>query len=114
MLVPKLRAGGRRVFVDYEEFKLGAPLVTEMARGVEQSRYTLAVLSPGYLESNFTELEGIMAEHLGLELTERRLVALMRWPCVPRLGFRAKLWLDLVDDATVDDGIDRLIRELAA
>ncbi len=49
------------------DFRLGAPLVVEMARAVEQSRYTLAVLSPAYLTSNFAELENVLAEHLGLE-----------------------------------------------
>ena len=39
-LVPRLEAEGLRVFVDYKHFKLGAPLVLEMARGVETARYT--------------------------------------------------------------------------
>jgi hypothetical protein len=86
VLVERLHAAGLRVFVDYESFRLGAPLVLEMARGVEQSRYTLAVLSPAYLASNFGELENVLAEHLGLELSQRRLLAVRRVPCRPRLG----------------------------
>jgi hypothetical protein len=31
------------VFIDVESFRLGVPLILEMTRGVEQSRYTLAV-----------------------------------------------------------------------
>ena len=112
VLVPYLKAAGLRVFIDYEEFRLGAPLVSEMARGVEQSRFTLAVLSPGYLESNFTQLESVMAEHMGLEHSEHRLVAIKRWPCTPGLAFRAKLWLDLIDDAEVDGELARLVRQL--
>jgi hypothetical protein len=46
VLVERLRAAGLRVLVDVDGFRLGAPLVLEMARGVEESRYTLAVLSP--------------------------------------------------------------------
>src|SRR5512142_2450939 len=94
-LVPRLEAGGLHPFVDYKHFKLGAPLVLEMARGVESSRYTLAVLSPAYLESNFTELENVLAEHLGLENSERRLIAVMVQSCKPRLGMRARLWLNM-------------------
>ena len=112
VLVPYLKTAGLRVFIDYEAFRIGAPLVTEMARGVEQSRYTLAVLSPGYLDSNFTELESVMAEHMGLELSEHRLVAIKRWPCTPRLGFRAKLFLDLTEDAEVEPGLARLVGQL--
>ena len=40
-------------------------------RAVESSTYTLAVLTPTYLESTFTELENVLAEHLGLEERER-------------------------------------------
>jgi TIR domain len=112
VLVERLRAAGLRVFVDYESFQLGAPLVLEMARGVEESRYTLAVLSPAYLESNFTELENVLAEHLGLELSERRLLMVRRAPCKPRLGLRARLWLDMTSDEEVDRNLPRLVAAL--
>ena len=64
-LVPRFEAEGLRVCLDIHCFQLGRPLVTEMARAVEESRYTLAILSPAYLESNFTELENILDDHLG-------------------------------------------------
>jgi TIR domain len=112
VLVARLRAAGLRVFIDYESFRLGAPLVLEMARGVEQSRYTLAVLSPAYLASNFTELEGVLAEHLGLEMSQRRLLAVHRAPCEPRLGLRARLWLDMTTDEEVDGNMPRLVAAL--
>jgi hypothetical protein len=112
VLVERLRAEGLRVFIDHESFKLGAPLVLEMARGVEQSRYTLAVLSPAYLASNFTELESVLAEHLGLEMSERRLLAVRRVPCKPRLGMRARLWLDMTTEEEVDRNLPRLVAAL--
>jgi hypothetical protein len=111
-LVPRLEAEGLRVFVDYKHFKLGAPLVLEMARGVESSRYTLAVLSPKYLESNFTELENVLAEHLGLENSERRLIAVMIEACKPRLGMRARLWLSMQTDAEFDANFETLANAL--
>ena len=108
----RLEAEGLRVCIDYRDFRLGAPLVLEMARAVEQSRYTLAVLSPLYLESNFTELENVLAEHLGLEKSQRRLLAIMRQPCTPRLGIRARLWLDMTEDEEFDLNVQRLVYEL--
>jgi hypothetical protein len=112
VLVQRLRTAGLRVFIDYESFRLGAPLVLEMARGVEQSRYTLAVLSPAYLQSNFTELESVLAEHLGLEMSQRRLLVVRRVPCRPRLGLRARLWLDMTNEEEVDRNLPRLIMAL--
>ena len=114
VLMERLRAAGLRVLVDVDGFRLGAPLVLEMARGVEESRYTLAVLSPAYLAGNFTELESVLAEHLGLEASQRRLVAVMREPCRPRLGIRARLWLDMTSDEEVDRNLPRLVDELRA
>jgi hypothetical protein len=111
-LLPRLRAEGLNVCIDHDCFRLGAPLVLEMARAVEQSRYTLAVLSPAYLRSNFAELEGVLAEHLGLEQGQRRLLMIVREPCTPRLGMRARLWLDMTDDAEFESGIARLADEL--
>jgi hypothetical protein len=111
-LLPRLEAQGLRACVDFRDFRLGAPLVLEMARAVEESRYTLAVLSPVYLESNFTELENVLAEHLGLEKSQRRLLAIMREPCTPRLGISARLWLDMTDDSEFELNVERLIYEL--
>ena len=74
--------------------------------------YTLAVLSPAYLESNFTELESVLAEHLGLELSQRRLLIVRRAPCEPRLGLRARLWLDMTSDEEVERNLPRLVAAL--
>jgi hypothetical protein len=111
-LLPRLRAEGLKVCIDDDCFRLGAPLVLEMARAVEQSRYTLAVLSPAYLRGNFAQLEGVLAEHLGLEQGQRRLLAVIREPCNPRLGMRARLWLDMTDEAELERRIARLVGEL--
>jgi hypothetical protein len=64
-LVPRLRAAGLRVCLDTDSFRLGAPIVLEMGRAVEGSRYTLAVLTPEYLESAFTELESVLLNTSG-------------------------------------------------
>jgi hypothetical protein len=111
-LRPKLEAEGLKACIDHRDFRLGAPLVLEMARAVEQSRYTLAVLNEAYLASNFTELEGVLAEHLGLEKSQRRLLAVLREPCIPRLGMRARLWLDMTDDDEFELNLKRLAFEL--
>lgn len=111
-LVPALRAATIRVCIDHEDFRLGAPLVTEMGRAVEQSRFTLAVLSPAYLESTFTTLESVIAEHLGLETAAIRLLLVMRENCAPPLTLRSRLWLDMSDDASFESGIRRLANEI--
>jgi hypothetical protein len=57
------------------------------------------------------ELENILAEHLGLEKTQRRLLAVVREDCTPRLGQRARLWLDMTNDDEFESNVARLIHE---
>jgi TIR domain/Caspase domain len=111
-LLPRLEAEGVRVCIDYKDFRPGALLLLEMGRAIEQSRYTLAILSPAYLTSNFTEVENVMADHLGLEKSQRRLLLAMREPCTPRLGLRARLWIDMSNDDEFDSDLARLVHEL--
>jgi hypothetical protein len=111
-LVPRLKEAGIRFFIDYRDFRIGAPLLTEMERGVQQSRYTVAVLSPLYLQSGFNEFEGLIARHLGLEQSQRRFMGVLRQRCTPSLGVRALYYLDLSDDDEFDDGVDRLIDQV--
>src|SRR5215218_5169695 len=110
--VPALEAAGLRVCVDHRDFRLGAPLVMEMARAVEQSRTTVAVLTPAYLDGRFAELENVLAEHLGLEERALRLLYVVREPLAAPLRMRARLRLDLTTDEEVEDGLPRLIAAL--
>ena len=111
-LLPKLEALGLKACIDYRDFRLGAPIINEMERAVEQSRYTLGILTPSYLESNFAQLENILSEHLGLEKSQRRWIAVMREECKPRLRIRARMWLDMNDDDEFDANLARLVYEL--
>ena len=111
-LVPGLRKGGVRVCLDVEAFRLGRPIVLEMGRAVEWCTFTLAVITKAYLLSTFTELETVMAEHLGLEQRKRRLLMVMREAAQVRLSMRANLWLDMTDDSTFEQNIAVLCRHL--
>ena len=111
-LVPALDSAGLRVCIDHRCFRLGRALIPQMEQAVEESRYTLAVLSPAYLESNFTDLERVMAQHLGLERSEARLIALLFRPCTPPLSLRACLWLDMIDETRFEEQVTVLAEQL--
>jgi hypothetical protein len=111
-LLPALETHGLAVCIDFRDFRLGATIVTEMERSIEESRYTLAILTPAYLESHFTDLENVLAEHLGLEEGQNRLLIVDREPTKPSLRMRARLRLDMTDDATFDVGVARLMEAL--
>jgi hypothetical protein len=111
-LVPALDLHQVAVFADYRHFRLGQPIITEIERAVDQSRFTLAVLSPPYLRSTFAQLESVLAEHVGLEEGSRRLIGILRRQCHPRLSIRARLWLDMTIDDQFESRIERLVREI--
>jgi hypothetical protein len=110
--VPRLKAEGFRVFVDYLDFRWGAPIVKEMERAVVRSRYTVGVLSNNYLRSNFADLEVVLAEHIGLEQSQRRFIGLLYQPCNPRLGIRVRYYVDMTDSREFEESFDRLAAQL--
>jgi len=112
VLEPRLRTAGLRTLIDERDFRLGASLVLEMERAVQESRYTLAVVTPAYLLSTFTELENTLATHLGLERAERRLLVAAREATPMPLGMRARLWLDMTEDAAFETTFERLLEAL--
>jgi hypothetical protein len=111
-LAPRLKAEGLRVCVDYECFQLGRSLIKEMERAVENSRYTLSVITPAYLTSGFTEFEEILSQHVGLERRQSRYMGIMREPCKPGLRVRARFWLDMTDDNEFEENFARLAYQL--
>ena len=111
-LVPALKAEGLRVCVDFECFEPGSFVVYEMERAVEQSRYTVSVLTPKYLESGFAEFEETLAQHLSLEERKKRYLGIMRESCEPSLSVRARYWLEMTDDDEYQINLPRLVQQL--
>jgi hypothetical protein len=112
-LVPRLEHEGLRVFGDWcPEWRIGPPWSFNAESAVKNSRYTLAVLSPDYLSSNWSEHETLLAEWLGLESSQYRLLPIMREECVPRLSIRMRSMLDMTDDDEFEMNIARLVYQI--
>ncbi|MEH2163625.1 MAG: TIR domain-containing protein [Nostoc sp.] len=110
-LLPYLESQGIRVCVDFR-FPLGVPLITSIERAIQKSKYTVIVLSPGYIESGYSEFENLLAQHLGLEESKYRLIPIMREECTPRLGLRILFLLDMTDDDEFETNMERLVYQL--
>ncbi|HEY0735832.1 MAG TPA: CHAT domain-containing protein [Herpetosiphonaceae bacterium] len=80
-LVPTLVASGLRICLD-RDLVYGAAQVTEMERAVTESRRTIAVLSTQYLAGNFQDVQNVMAQTLGIEEGQYRLLPLIFEPNV--------------------------------
>lgn len=108
-LAPALEAAGLKVCLDEVSFRPGAPIVLEMERAVLQSHFTVGVFTPEYAYSGFTELEYIMAKHLGAEEQEVRFIGLIYRDCALPLMSRSTLMLDMRDKSKFDANIQRLV-----
>ena len=113
-LLPRLEAAGLKVCLDDRDFRIGAPIVREMERAVLTSRHTIAVLTPAYLSSAWTDFEALMIATLDPGSQQERLLPLLLEPCdVP---IRMK-YLGYADFAAPDDlalSWRRLLDALAA
>ena len=79
-LVSMLEGDGYRVAIDERDFPGNASFLLEMERCIRESRFTLAVISPRYLESGATQEEAIISRVLDLGDRKRRLIPLVIEP----------------------------------
>lgn len=93
-LVPQLKAAGLKVCVDHESFEPGAPSLTEMERAVLQSRKTVMVLTPEYLQSEWAEFENILGQTLDPAAHRRRLLPVLLMRCEPPRRIQILVRLD--------------------
>lgn len=76
-LLDTLENDGYRVAIDERDFPANAAFLDEMERCVRQSRFTVTILSPRYLESGNCQEEAIVCKVLDMGERRRRLIPLM-------------------------------------
>ena len=110
-LLPRLEREGLKVIVGDRDFEPGANRLNEMERAALQSRKTLLVLSPAYVESEWAEFENSLVQALDPAARKRRLIPVVRTPCQIQLRIRPLVSVDLTAD---DDDVQwqRLIKAL--
>jgi hypothetical protein len=76
-----------------QDFRPGAPIVDEFGRAVQESRYTLLVLSQAYLADQWLRLGGQLANFLSVDDQQDRLIPLLldRFDLPPQITFRVAL-----------------------
>jgi hypothetical protein len=108
-LVPQLKSAGLRVCIDHESFAPGAPSLTEMERAVLQSRKTVLVLTPEYLQSEWGEFENILAQTHDPAAHQRRLLPVLLMHCDPPARLGMLTYVDFTQSAWREENTERLI-----
>ncbi len=84
-LLQTLEKAGLRVCIDFRDFRRGAPTISEIERLMDASRRTLVVLTPNYIQSEWTKFETLLLQTFDPANTARRLIPLFKEPCeIPR------------------------------
>jgi len=72
-LLPQLEQAGLKVAVSDDVAELGVARVVNIERGMQQSRRTLAVLSPLYVQNNMAQFESVFGQTMSVEEGRARL-----------------------------------------
>src|SRR5260370_40609606 len=94
-LLTRIEQAGLKAFIDYRDFTRGAPSIKECERGVVQSRKTLLILTPNYVDdSEWGEMENIMAQTLDPANATTRFIPLLKADCQKPLRIGALTHID--------------------
>lgn len=76
-LIPRLQAVDLKICLDDVEFLAGGVAIVNMQDAVEQSRRTLLVLTPRYMQSHWTLFEMLASRTLDPDAVQRRTIPLL-------------------------------------
>lgn len=108
----RIEAAGLKAFIDYRDFKRGAPSIKECERGVLICRKTLLILTPNYLGSGWTDIENVMVQTLDPANETLRLIPLLKADCKKPLRIGALTHIDFTDGADLELAWQQLLTAL--
>lgn len=111
-LLPRLEAQGLKVCVSYRDFRLGGYRVDEIERAIFNSRFTLVILTPHYLKSNWTRFERLMRQTLDTDTQEYRLIPLVKEPCELPPSISSLIGVDFTNSQKEDSAWPQLLNAL--
>ncbi len=109
-LLPRLEAADLHTCIDYRDFDVGVPSLVNMERSVSNSRHTLLVLTPAWIQSDWTEFEALLVQTSDLAGRHRRLLPLLLQPCEPPLRIAMLTYADFTKISEHDSQLKRLVK----
>jgi hypothetical protein len=109
-LLPRLEQTGLRVCIDFRDFDIGVASLVNVERAVDNSRHTLPVLTPAWVESKWTEFEELLTQTDDPAARRRRLLSLLLKDCQPPRRIRMLTYADFRQEARRETQLGRVIR----
>lgn len=111
-LLPVLEKSGLCVCIDYRDFEIGIPSITNMERAIKHSRKTLLILTPHWVDSQWTEFEAILLQTQDPTGRTKRVlpILLKKTPLPDRLQLFT--YLDLTGALDLESQLQRLVQAI--
>jgi len=113
-LLPRLEDAGLRVCIDFRDFVVGTPRLVNMEQAVDKSQRTLVVLTPAWIESEWTGFESLLVGTTDPAGRRRRLVPLRLKPCQPPPRIAMLTYVDFTRPERLDLAWRQLLTGLGA
>ena len=111
-LLPKFESNGVPAHVDYRDFEIGVPSLVNMERAVEECAKTLLVLTPNYVESEFTNFEALMLQVSDVINVRKKILPLMLVDCTLPKRLAIFTYADFRDENERPMQLQRLVRQV--
>lgn len=109
-LLPRLRDAGVTVAVDIDDFRPGAPVLEEVERCVETSRYTVAVVTAAWVDDHWTTFEILLRQDADVDQGLHRLIPLLLEACDLPRRLAALQMVDMLDAGARDRQLARVVK----
>jgi hypothetical protein len=113
-LLPRLEEAGLRVCIDYRDFVAGKPALVNMQDAAKNSRHTVLVLTPAWVESEWTFYESLLTRTSDPAGLQRRTVPLRLQPCELPEFISMLTWVDFTRPDRLDIAWTQLLTALGA
>ncbi|NIM16787.1 MAG: TIR domain-containing protein, partial [Candidatus Aminicenantes bacterium] len=111
-LMPRLEDAGLEVCIDFRDFEVGIPSLVNMERAVDTCDKTLLVLTPKWLESQWTNFEALMIQTEDPAGLKGRILPLMLEKCEPPKRLAIFTHADFTDKSKWDTELARLLKHM--
>jgi tetratricopeptide (TPR) repeat protein len=111
-LLQKLEEEGIDTYIDYRDFEIGVPSLINMERAVEQCAKTLLVFTPHWVNSEWTQFEGLILQTQDPIGLRKKILPLMRCDCQLPPRLKMFTYADFRDPNDWDFQLNRLITQI--
>jgi hypothetical protein len=101
-----------KVFFDEWDIEPGENILLKIEEAEPSSRFIVLIMSPEWLESNWTTLERVIPVYDDPSGLKGRIIPIMRRRCEPPPSIRILKWLDFTTDSNFEREVAKLIARI--